>query len=49
LGLLLAEVYFQEREYAKAKECVGKILKAQPAHFEATFLMGLIQQRRGNL
>ena len=49
LGLLLAEVYFQEREYAKAKECVGKILKTHPKHFEATFLMGLIQQRRGNL
>src|SRR5262249_23996380 len=49
LGLLLAEVYFQEREYAKAKECLGKILKMHPQHFEATFLMGLIQQRRGNL
>jgi len=49
LGLLLAEVYFQEHEYAKAKECVGKILKKHPKHFEATFLMGLIQQRRGNL
>jgi tetratricopeptide (TPR) repeat protein len=49
LGLLLAEVYFQEHEYAKAKECVGKILKTRPQHFEATFLMGLIQQRRGNL
>jgi len=49
LGLLLAEVYFQEREYAKAKECLGKVLKTSPEHFEATFLMGLIQQRRGNL
>jgi tetratricopeptide (TPR) repeat protein len=49
LGLLLAEVYFQEREYAKAKECLGKILKAHPHNFEAIFLMGLIQQRRGRL
>jgi len=49
LGLLLAEVYFQENEYAKSKECLGKILKAHPKHFEATFLMGLIQQRKGNL
>jgi protein O-mannosyl-transferase len=49
LGLLLAEVHFQEHEYAKAKECVGKILKKHPKHFEATFLMGLVQQRRGNL
>jgi len=49
LGLLLAEVYFQEHEYAKAKDCVGKILKRHPKHFEATFLMGLIQQRRGKL
>src|SRR5438132_9765387 len=49
LGLLLAEVYFQEKNYTKAKECLGQILKAQPAHFGATFLMGLIQQRKGHL
>jgi len=49
LGLLLAEVYFQEKDYAKAKECLGQILKTHPDHFGATFLMGLIQQRKGNL
>jgi tetratricopeptide (TPR) repeat protein len=49
LGLLLAEVYFQEREYVKARGCLLQVLKAHPDHFEATFLMGLIQQRKGNL
>jgi len=49
LGLLLAEVYFQEKEYATARECLTKVLTTHPEHFEATFLMGLIQQRKGNL
>jgi tetratricopeptide (TPR) repeat protein len=49
LGLLLAEVYFQVKEYAHAKECVAQVLEAKPEHFEATFLMGLIQHRKGNL
>jgi len=49
LGLLLAEVYFQGKEYATARECLSKVLTAHPEHFEATFLMGLIQQRKGNL
>jgi len=35
LGLLLAEVYFQEKEYGKAKECLLQVLKAHPDHFEA--------------
>ncbi len=49
LGQLLAEVYFQVKEYVKAKECLGQVLKTKPNHFEATFLMGLIQHRKGNL
>ena len=49
LGQLLAEVYFQAKEYANARECLGQVLKTKPEHFEATFLMGLIQQRRGDL
>src|SRR5437016_2770344 len=47
LGLLLAEVYFQANEYTNANECLAKVLTAQPDHFEATLLMGLIQQRKG--
>jgi tetratricopeptide (TPR) repeat protein len=49
LGLLLGEVYFQNHEYTNAKECVARVLDAKPEHFEATFLMGLIQHRKGNL
>jgi tetratricopeptide (TPR) repeat protein len=49
LGLLLAEIYFQEADYAKSKECLGQVLKLRPNHFEATLLLGLVQQRRGNL
>jgi tetratricopeptide (TPR) repeat protein len=49
LGLLLAEVYFQSKEYTNAKECIAKVLSVNAEHFEATFLMGLIQQRKGNL
>ncbi|OLB69503.1 MAG: hypothetical protein AUH96_06005 [Nitrospirae bacterium 13_2_20CM_2_61_4] len=49
LGLLLAEVYFQAQEYVNAKECVLQVLTARPAHFEANFLMGLIQHRKGDL
>ena len=49
LGQLLAEVYFQSKEYASARECLRQVLGLKPDHFEATFLMGLIQQRKGNL
>src|SRR3989442_875869 len=49
LGLLLAEVYFQAQEYTNAKECVTQVLLARPSQFEATFLMGLIQHRKGDL
>jgi tetratricopeptide (TPR) repeat protein len=49
LRQLLAEVYFQAKEYANAKKCLEYVLSAKPTHFEATLLMGLIEQRRGNL
>jgi tetratricopeptide (TPR) repeat protein len=49
LGLLLAEVHFQGKEYARALESLKPILDAKPDHFEATFLSGLIQQRIGEL
>jgi tetratricopeptide (TPR) repeat protein len=49
LGLLLAEACFQAKEYAHAMTCLDKVLEAKPDHFEATFLMGLLHQRRGNL
>ena len=49
LGLLLSEIYFQAREYTNAKECISQVLALKPGSFEATFLMGLIQQRKGNL
>jgi tetratricopeptide (TPR) repeat protein len=49
LGQLLAEVYFQSKEYTSAKECLTQVLETKPDHFEATLLMGLIQQRKGNL
>jgi tetratricopeptide (TPR) repeat protein len=49
LGLLVAEVHFQSREYTSAREYLIQVLNAKPDHFEATFLMGLIQQRKGNL
>src|SRR5205085_11751868 len=44
-----AEVYCQEKEYAKARECLAQVRKAHPNYFEATFLLGLIQQRKGHL
>jgi tetratricopeptide (TPR) repeat protein len=49
LGLLLAEVYFQVKEYTHAKECISRVLSVNANNFEATFLMGLIEQRKGNL
>jgi tetratricopeptide (TPR) repeat protein len=49
LGLLLAGVYFQNKEYANATEYLRRVLDVRPDHFEATFLMGLVQQRKGNL
>ena len=49
LGLLLAEVHFQGKDYARALECLKPILDAKPDNFEATFLSGLIQQRTGEL
>jgi tetratricopeptide (TPR) repeat protein len=49
LGLLIAEIYFQTKEYTNAKECIARVLKAKPDNFEGTFLLGLIEQRKGNL
>src|SRR6185295_10298005 len=49
LALLLAEVHFQGKDYARALECLRPILEAKPDSFEATFLSGLIQQRKGEL
>jgi tetratricopeptide (TPR) repeat protein len=49
LALLLAEVYFQAKDYSRALECLRPILDSKPDNFEATFLSGLIQQRTGDL
>ena len=49
LGLLLAEVHFQEKDYGSAMKCLSRVLDKRPDHFEATFLTGLIQQRKGEL
>jgi tetratricopeptide (TPR) repeat protein len=49
LGLLLGEIYFQSHEYTNARECVVQVLETKPECFEATFLMGLIQHRKGDL
>jgi tetratricopeptide (TPR) repeat protein len=49
LGQLLAEVYFQSKEYGNARTCLKELLARKPDHFEATFLMGLIHQKKGNL
>jgi len=49
LGLLLAEVHFQEKDYGSALKCLNRVLAKTPDHFEATFLTGLIQQRKGAL
>ena len=49
LALLLAEVYFQANAYANALRCLNRVLAGKPDHFEATFLAGLIQQRKGEL
>jgi tetratricopeptide (TPR) repeat protein len=49
LGLFLAEVYFHDKEYGKALRCLSHVLSVKPDHFEATFLAGLIEQRKGEL
>jgi tetratricopeptide (TPR) repeat protein len=49
LGQLLAEVYFQSKEYRNARACLNQVLEKKPDHFEATFLMALIHQKKGNL
>jgi tetratricopeptide (TPR) repeat protein len=49
LGQLLAEVYFQSKEYTSAREILKQVLEVKSNHFEATILMGLIQQRKGKL
>ena len=48
LGLLLAEVHFQNKEYAAATACLNHVLAVRPDHFEATFMMGLVLERKGN-
>ena len=49
LGILLAEVYFHDKEYGKALRCLSHVLATKPDHFEATFLAGLIEQRKGEI
>jgi tetratricopeptide (TPR) repeat protein len=49
IGLVLAEVHFQKKQYVPAMKYLGNVLVKKPDHFEATFLMGLVQQRKGNL
>lgn len=49
LGLLLAEVYFQSKEYTNSRECLALVLAGKPESFEATFLLGLVEHRKGNL
>ena len=49
LGMLLAEVFFQEQDFPSASECLAGVLTTKPDHFEATLLMGFIEKRRGHL
>jgi len=49
IGMVLAEVHFQNRQYSHALRYLGGVLETRPDHFEATFLIGLVQQRKGNL
>jgi tetratricopeptide (TPR) repeat protein len=49
LGLLLAEVYFHMKAYGNVIRCLSHVLSVSPDHFEATFLSGLAQQRKGEL
>ena len=49
LGMLVAEVHFQARDFAAAAECLTRVLEIKPDYFEATLLMGLLQRRHGNL
>lgn len=49
LSLLIAEVYFQAEDYGNALKCLERVLATRPDHFEATFLSGLILQRKGEL
>jgi tetratricopeptide (TPR) repeat protein len=49
LGMLLAEVFFQSKEFSAASQCLAQVLKTKPDHFEATLLMGLLEKRNGNL
>src|SRR6516164_7782830 len=49
IGLVLAEIHFQNKQYVPAMKYLGSVLSSMPDHFEATFLMGLVQQRKGNL
>jgi Putative Zn-dependent protease, contains TPR repeats len=37
LALLLAEVYFQAKDYSRALECLRPILDSKPDNFEAPF------------
>ncbi len=49
LAMLLAEVFFDFRKFSAAGRCLGKILERHPDHFEATLLLGLLEQRHGHV
>jgi tetratricopeptide (TPR) repeat protein len=49
LAMLLAEVFFESREFAAAGRCLGQVLERQPDHFEATLLLGLLEKGHGNI
>jgi tetratricopeptide (TPR) repeat protein len=48
LGMLMAEVFFQTRDFTASHACLSRVLDSKPNHFEATLLMGLIEKRHGN-
>jgi tetratricopeptide (TPR) repeat protein len=48
LGMLLAEVFFHARDFGAAGRCLAQVLEIAPDHFEATLLMGLLENSHGN-
>ena len=49
LGMLVSEVLFQAQDFVAAHRCLFQVLEIKPDHFEATLLMGLIEQQHGNM
>ncbi len=49
LGMLISELYIEEKNYAAALKYLDRVIDTKPDNFRATFLSGIAEQKIGEL